>query len=145
MDIEIKLGSSSPSAIGKLQAQKEGVLNSLAKVLMSRGLPGAFSIPIPAEQGGGNLNFRPLISRKDGRIMYNMSVKGGTLGKESVVLSGGGNLFLPKDGWTVDGATLKTYVTAAEGIDRERKAKRGVAVTPTVDTDEALDEGETTA
>lgn len=138
--MDIKFGGGEPTAVGKYQAQKNEILNSLSTQLMKAGLPGAFSLTLPETVGGGTLNFRAIIGRDSGRIMYNMSVKGATIGKEHVTLSGSGNLMLPANGWTVDPVTLKAYKSAGDGIEFERKKARGVQVTP----DSALEEGETT-
>ena len=104
---------------------------------MQAKLPGAFSLTLPDTLGSGTLNFHPIISKKDGRDMYNMSAKDVFIGGERVKLTGSGNLFLPKDGYTVDPTTLKLYREANEGIEAEKKKRGG-----TVEVD--LEEGETT-
>lgn len=131
----IQLGGGGTKAGSKHQAAKAAILKEVSSALMQGGLPGAFSLSIPSDRGSGTLNFTPIISKKDGRVMYNMSVKDLFIGKEPVKLTGGGNLFLPKDGYTVDTETFKLYRAANEGIEQERKA-RG----PLVEAD--LDEGE---
>lgn len=132
----IQLGGGSNTG-SRHQAAKAGILKEVSSALMQAKLPGAFSLTLPDTLGSGTLNFHPIISKKDGRVMYNMSAKDVFIGGERVKLTGSGNLFLPKDGYTVDPTTLKLYREANEGIEAEKKKRGG-----TVEVD--LEEGETT-
>lgn len=134
----IQFGGSGKTG-SKHQAAKASILGEVANALMGNNLPGAFSVPLPATLGRGTLNFHPIISKKDGRVMYNMSAKDVFIGKEQVKLTGGGNLFLPKDGYTVDAETFRLYRAANEGIENEKKARGGV---PVEQTEEELEGGE---
>ena len=126
----------------KFQAQKAEILKEVSTALMGAKLPGAFSLTfsIPGHEATGVLNFHPIISKKDGRVMYNMSAKDVFIGGERVKLTGGGNLFLPKDGYTVDPATLKLYKAANEGIESEKKSRSQVVG----QSETELEVGETT-
>ena len=119
-------GTAEASPLGRHQAQKKEILTALTTKLMAGGMPGAFSIPLPAEVGSGSLDCKAIISRKDGRVMYNVTVsRGSYIGKEAkVALTGSGNLLLPKQGFTVDARTLSVYQTAQQGIDAERIKSR---------------------
>lgn len=136
----IQLGGSGKTG-SKHQAQKAAILSEVGNALMQAKLPGAFSISLPEALGSGTLNFHPIISKKDGRVMYNMSAKDVFIGGEKVKLTGGGNLFLPKDGYTVDAETFKLYKAANEGIEAEKKTRTGV---PVGQTEEEMETGETT-
>lgn len=136
----IQLGGSGKTG-SKHQAQKAAILSEVGNALMQAKLPGAFAVSLPPELGSGTLNFHPIISKKDGRVMYNMSAKDVFIGVERIKLTGSGNLFLPKDGYTVDPETFRLYKAANEGIEAEKKTRVGV---PTGQSEEELETGETT-
>jgi hypothetical protein len=95
------------------------IKSEVAVALEGAGMPRKVYVTIsdaPIE-GHDSVEGLPAPSSKDGRIMYNF---GGKSSIKTVVGRLQGNFFLPKDGWTVDPATLKAYQTAKA----ERDAKR---------------------
>ncbi len=68
--------------------------------------------------GHESIEGNPAPSSKDGRIMYNF---GGKSTLKAVVGRLQGNFFLPKDGFTVDPATLSAYQAARAERDAKRK------------------------
>lgn len=126
--------SGSEDAVGAIKA-------GVAQALMEAGLPGSFSIPLD-ELGvkglTGQLHFKPTIGKKDGRVMYNIT------NSSEVIMAGVkvkpmGNWFLPKQGFTVDGETLKAYQAATIARDEKRKANSNGTI-----SEADLEEGETT-
>lgn len=93
----------------------------VATALEGAGMPRRVYVTISDSpiEGHDSVEGTPAPSSKDGRIMYNFG------GKSTVRATVGrlqGNFFLPKDGWTVDAATLKAYQTAKAERDAKRTA-----------------------
>lgn len=116
--------------------------NAVATGLNKAGLPGPFVIDfskvgIPGMTG--QLSCRPIISKKNGRVMYNMSAtQGAPIIISGVKLSVSGNLMLPKEDFTVDSEVHTAYLLAREEKDLLRQA-RAAKQNP---TDEDLEAGE---
>lgn len=72
-------------------------------------------------EGHDSLEGNASLTQKDGRVMFNF---GGRSTVQAVVGRLQGNFFLPKDGWTVDTATLKAYQEARKAQDAARSATR---------------------
>lgn len=130
-------------SFGRAETQQDDISSikvAVSQALMESGLPGALSIDL-TQLGikglGGQLNLKPTISKKDGRVMYNMTGQDVTIGGVSVKTMG--NWMLPKDGFCVDEETHRTYSAAVAARDAKRKTR--VSGEP---TDEELDAGETT-
>ena len=109
----------------KSATQQTGAVNTIkaevATALETIGMPKKIYITLSdnpidwRESVEGN----PAPSSKDGRIMYNF---GGRSTLKAVVGRLQGNFFLPKDGFTVDAATLSAYQSARAERDAQRKA-----------------------
>ena len=97
------------------------IKSEVAVALESVGMPRQVYVTISDKPIAGyeSVEGKPAPSSKDGRIMYNFGGKAGISGNP-VVGRLQGNWFLPKDGFTVDQATLTAYQTAKA----ERDAKR---------------------
>lgn len=107
---------------------KQGVERSLE----SKGLPATLylyvsSRPLDPEMISefrlGEIQAKPIISQKDGRVMYNYGSKI-MLGAHEVRTQG--NMFLPKAGFTADKATWERYVSAKKEQAATRQANAKV-------------------
>lgn len=115
-EVKVTLGGGTDPASGPqsvIQAVKTGV----AQAIMAQGLPGSFSIAADQDKVSGTLDFKPTISAKDGRVMYNLR---GELTVGGITVKVMGNGLLPKKGFMADPNTLKAYQTARAERDAAR-------------------------
>lgn len=103
------------------------IKSGVAEALMAAGLPGALSLDLSklqmkAPNGSlitGQIILKPTISKKDGRVMYNVTGDV-VIGEHKVKPMG--NWLLPKATFTVDSETHKAYAAAVADRDAKRKA-----------------------
>lgn len=99
------------------------IKSEVAVALEGAGMPRRIYVTLSDSpiEGHDSVEGTPAPSSKDGRIMYNF---GGKSTIKAVVGRLQGNFFLPKDGWTVDPATLKSYQAAKAERDAKRNVKK---------------------
>lgn len=110
-----------PSAVKGSAIQT--IRSEVATALEGAGMPRKLYITVSDKpiEGHDSVEAPASLSQKDGRVMYNF---GGKSTVSAVIGRLQGNFFLPKDGWTVDAATLKAYQEARAARDAAAKAPK---------------------
>lgn len=145
-NLQISLGGPSMKAERKTPDAAKQVVDTikagLATLLSRKGMTPVFTIPIPDEVGSGHFEVKPIISKNHGSIMLNMRAVNVTLhsAEGPVGATGNGNIYLPKNGFTVDAKTFSVYREAQNARATAREAARGEARALKAEREELADE-----